>query len=149
MSCLCGCKKKPELFLENIEKQQNISYLTDAEILFFFDNISGFDSSGIYYFVLSYKKSNVNFLSQFDYHDKDGKNFKEINRGKNLDFEEKVNSLITNFMKDDYESFDTEYKINWDEEYLYLNDTPPMIAVDCPMIYFEESSTLFIISLQM
>lgn len=152
MFYLSGCKQKPQSYLNKIEERQNIKYLVDAEVLFFFENVGGFDSSGICYFVLSYENKNIDFLSQFDYQNIEGikdENVKEVKQGRNYEFEEKVNELINNFMKEEYETFDDMYKIDWNEKYSYLNDTPPMTAVDCPMIYFEDSATLIIVKLQM
>ena len=149
--CLTGYKITPKPYLKEIEESQGIKHLEDAEVLFFFENIGGLDSSGLYYFVLSYENTNIDFLSQFDYENIEGKKpegLKEVKQGKNYEFEEKVNESINNFIKDDYEAFDDEYKIDWNQEYSYLNDTLPKVGVDCPMIYFEDSSTLIIIKLQ-
>lgn len=141
----CSFGSESDYYLKKLEKDTGIQHMSDAKIEFFYKNISGFDSSGVLYFVLKFEEEPIEFFNQFE-HEK-AEEFEKFHKGRNIDFEEKVDSLITRRMEDDYNDFDDIYKINWNINYLYKNDSPSYVTL--PMIYYEESYRLIIVKLQM
>lgn len=142
---LVGCSYDAAYYLERIEKEDKVEYLSNADILFFYKNISGFDSGGVLYFVLEFEEKPMEFLSQFENKKDESDNF--IGNGKNESFEEKVNTLIHNHFKEDYLQFEEKFRLNWELPYIYINNTPDYVTL--PMIYFEDSLCLIIIKLIM
>lgn len=143
---LTACEFSPSYYVDKLEENYGIQYLSDAKIEFFYENISGFDSSGLYYYVLKYEEEPTAFFQQFENNKPGDESDESFQSGKNIDFEEKVNTLINTFAREDYNNFASEYKIDWNKEYLYKNDTP--IYVTFPMIYFKNEFRLIIVLLQ-
>jgi hypothetical protein len=147
---LVTCKPSPpEYYVRMLKIDYGIEHLSEAKIEYFYENIEGMDSAGIYYYVLKFEAKPINFFKQFEnqnskppaggYEEPD-RTFKE---GKNEDFEEKVDTLLNTFMRDDYYNLDDQYKIDWNNEYLYKNDMPNYVIF--PMIYFVNNFRLFIV----
>jgi len=139
---LSGCNKSPKDYLKDIENEENIKYLSKAEIVFSYINISGFDSAGVLYYVLDFESNNIDFLGQFA-ENKDGE---VVEEGRSASFENKVTALIDSHFKEEYENFEQTNKINWESEYVYINDKPDYVTF--PMIYFVETSMLILIKLK-
>lgn len=142
---LMSCSSDSRHYLKQLENENNIKHLSNAEIVFFYKNISGFDSSGIIYFVLKFEEKPINFLSQFE----NEKDESEISFGnwKNESFEKKVNTLIHTHFEEDYLQFEEKNQINWELDYIFINDRPDYVML--PMIYFEDLCQLIIIKLVM
>ena len=125
-----------------MENSENIKYLSKGEIVFSYINISGFDSAGVLYYVLNFENYNVDFLDQFA-ENKDGE---VVEKGRNASFENRVTDLIDSHFKEEYESFEQTNRINWEDEYVYINDKPDYVTF--PMIFFVETSSLILIKLK-
>ena len=115
---LLGCTSKEVRHLKEIESNGVIKYLTEAEILFAYENITGFDSSGPLYYVLDFtnKEKEQDFVDQF-YNPKTKEN--SLNDGPNVDFELKVNDFVQQWIGMDYLTFEEDYKIDFEAPYSY------------------------------
>ena len=141
-----SCTKNPDYYLNQLETDYGIEHLLDAKVEYFYKNISGLDSAGIYYYVLKYDEEPLDFLQQFEETKSDQEPEESFQEGPNLGFQEKVDLLLQTFMKEDYDNLESEYKIDWDKEYLYKNDTPDYVTL--PMIYFKNEFRLIIVQQQ-
>jgi len=139
---LSGCHKSPKDYLKEIENSENIKYLSTGEIVFSYINISGFDSAGVLYYVLNFENNNVDFLDQFT----ENKEGEVVEKGRNASFENRVTDLIDSHFKEEYESFEQTNRINWEDEYVYINDKPDYVTF--PMIFFVGTSSLILIKLK-
>ena len=139
---LCSCYSNKSQ-LRKIEKETGIQNLTRGNIMFSFNDVKGFDSSGILYYLLDFKNKEDYFLEQFS----KPKNKNQLNYGSNAIFEDKVEHLIDQYFKLDYDNFKTDYKINWSKKYLYYYDSLDILTFS--LVYYEEESILHLLKLQM
>jgi len=143
---LASCANNSDYYINQLETNNGIEYLSEAKVEYFYKNISGLDSAGIYYYVLKYEEEPLDFLQQFEGTKSDQEPDESFQEGPNLGFQEKVDVLLQTFMKEDYDNLESEYKINWDKEYLYKNDTPDYVTF--PMVYFKNEFRLIIVQQQ-
>lgn len=139
---LCSCYSGKSQLIK-IEKETGIQNLARGNIMFSFNDVKGFDSSGILYYVIDFKNKEDYFLEQFS----KSKNENHLNYENNPIFEGKVEHLIDQYFKLDYDNFKTEYKINWSKKYLYYYDSLDILTFS--LIYYEEKSILHLLKLQM
>ena len=129
---LLGCTYKEQKVLENAQKHSGIKYLTDAKVLFAYSKITGFeDQAGPVYYVLDYTSSNKKeeFVNLYF----------NNNQGKSSDFEIKVDEFIEQELIDAYDSFDNQYKLNFDKPYSYYSSEKLFL------IYYQETSVVYFI----
>ena len=70
------------------------------------------------------------------------KEYAKIGYSKDVDFENKINNIISSF-KADYDNFKEEYKIDWNKKYIFITNYDYFRTY--PIIYFEESKKAFYI----
>ena len=143
----CSKSLSSEDYLKRLEKETNVNNLSSSEILFFYSNISGLDSSGTMYFVLQYDDLPNELFSQFiskgdSITNYEKKEYAKIGYSKDVDFENKINNIISSF-KADYDNFKEEYKIDWNKKYIFITNYDYFRTY--PIIYFEESKKAFYI----
>ena len=142
----CGKPLTPKDKLIKIENDTNVHYLSSANIIFYYSNVSGWDSAGVMYFVLQYDERPTELFSQFYVTSELDSTIKEtakIGNNKDEEFEKSINSIINGFI-DDYDKFDEEYKIDWEKKYSFI--TNKEFFRTCPIIYFEDSKTAILIA---
>lgn len=142
---LVGCVSRSKQELMRIEEKTELKYLTDGKILFYYDDIKGFDSSGPVYCVLDYSNSNKKeeFISQF-YKVKTGEN--SLQNENSDKFETAVNNFLQQWMGNDYSSFDEQYKLDFTKSYSYY--CPCLEPFEQALIYYAETSTAYLIYLE-
>lgn len=139
-SCSNDCKS----YLKKIEKETGIQKLTSGNVLFCYNDVTGFDSSGILYYVLDYKDQEYDFLKQFS--DVTGSKLC-LHSDKNDLFESKVNNLILKYFATEYEKFENKYKIDWSSENLFYYDSLDILTFS--LVYYEEKSLLYLLKYEM
>ena len=142
----CGKPQTPKDKLIKIENDTNVHFLSSANIIFYYSNVSGWDSAGVMYFVLQYDERPTELFSQFYVTSELDSTIKEtakIGNNKDEEFEKSINSIINGFI-DDYDKFDEEYKIDWEKKYSFITNKD--FFRTCPIIYFEDSKTAILIA---
>ena len=138
---LIGCTSKEE---RRLQEFKSLKHLADAKILFYYDRIEGLDSSGPVYYVLDFKDKEKDFIDQF-YNAKTGEN--SLKKGPDTDFEWKVNEFVQQWIGFDYLTFDEEYQIDFEKTYEYYS--PSLEPLEIALIYYAETSTAYLLYLEM
>ena len=129
--------------LKQLEKETGFLFVKDAQILFSYNNVGGFDKSGCVYYLMKYQKNNNVFLNQFKNKKSEDNTLK---KGRDSIFETAVEKFLEKNISE-YNSFNSEYKIDWKEEYEYYCNSMEFITLS--FIYYSNSDNLFILNLQM
>lgn len=142
-TCLSGCFNNNESrYLKGVADATGFANIADANVLFCYENITGWDSSGPLYLVADYSNvdSNIRFVNTTE------KKW-TLSIGRNSKFEEIVNAFIADYLKDKYVTFDDKYKIDWDKPYKYYSTDEDYIG--CALIFYEDSGLLYALTIWM
>lgn len=126
-------------YLKQFADGTGFKNIAKANVLFYYDNLTGWDSSGPLYYVLDY--SNVDSEIRFINTTSKERTFTD---GRDDNFEGIVDTFIKNKLGDAYINFNEEYKINWDKSYKYYSANEKYIGT--ALIYYEDSEVLYILS---
>lgn len=142
---LIGCASKEVKLLKKIEDSGFIKHLTDAKILFSYEHITGFDSSGPVYYVLDFTDKEKDFLDQFN-NKKTGEN--SLLNGPSDKFEELVNDFVQQWIGMAYLEFKEDYQIDFEKSYSYYCASLER-TIDYAIIYHSDTSIANLLYLQM
>ena len=126
-------------YLKQFASGTGFKNISEANVLFYYNNLTGWDSSGPLYYVLDY--SNVDSEIRFINTTSKERTFTD---GRDDNFEGIVDTFIKNKLGDAYINFNEEYKINWDKSYKYYSANEKYIGT--ALIYYEDSEVLYILS---
>ena len=141
---LMGCTSKEVKLLKKIEDSGFVKHLTDAKILFSYEHITGFDSSGPVYYVLDFTDKEKDFLDQFN-NKKTGEN--SLLNGPSDKFEELVNDFVQQWIGMAYLEFKEEYQIDFEKPYSYYCASLER-TIDYAIIYRSDTSIANLLYLQ-
>ena len=127
---LFSCGNNDQKKLKDVEKHSGINYLSSANIVFSYTNITGFeDRAGPVYYVLDFSNSNKKeqFINQyfFDKRDKSG------------EFEAAINKFVQEELGGVYYTFDKQYQLDLEAPYSYYYEE------NLFLIYYQETSIVY------
>ncbi|MCR5309021.1 MAG: hypothetical protein K6E21_02810 [Bacilli bacterium] len=134
---LPSCFRNNEMYyLNGIANGTGFDNIAKANVLYFYSNITGMDSSGPLYYVLDY--SEVDELVRFN-NTVDKR--RTLTDGRNENLETVVNSYISKWLSDIYSKLDEKYKIDWNKPYKYYSTYEEYVG--CVLIYYENDGLLY------
>lgn len=127
------------LYLKDIAIGTGFRNITEAKTLFYFNNLTGWDSSGPLYYVLDYsdvddnvRLTNTTSKERF------------FLSGRDSNFESIVDSFVLEKLSGKYDNFEEKYKIDWTQPYMYYSANEEYVGT--AMIYYKETELMYVLS---
>ncbi len=118
-----GCSKYNDTNLKYIEKQSKIKYLSNGELVYYYNGVNKIVSDGYKYYIIKFDHKPLDLLEQNKPENDNSRLFED---NSNLDIEKKFEHAIK-FLKQN-DDFQSQYATNFLHSYAYMTSCDPYYA---------------------